>query len=151
MPEAPLNHLAAELFRTFSRFEYSLKAAGFHRGDGDAEPDWRTFALSIEAGLQNPNGEELREAIDYILHNPPKKQVIRNGVLEWSDAPPTTNSRADLILLYVRRVRNNLFHGGKFNGRWFEPERSKVLLRCSLVILQGCLEASPQVRNAYDN
>jgi hypothetical protein len=29
---ADLDDLATELFRTFARFEYSLKAAGFHDG-----------------------------------------------------------------------------------------------------------------------
>ena len=71
--ERELNLLAIELFQTFARFEYALKAAGFDHGDGDA----------------------------------------------------------------------------KFNGRWFEPERSEVLLRYALVILQACLNASNDVRQAY--
>jgi hypothetical protein len=35
-----LDQLAIETFRTFARFEYSLKAAGFHNANGDAKPDW---------------------------------------------------------------------------------------------------------------
>ena len=93
----------------------------------------------------------MRVAIDYVLNNPPKKQVIQNGLLEWNDSRPNTNSKADLVLLYVRRVRNNLFHGGKFNDHWFAPERSEELLRYSLVILNACLEASPDVLKAYNN
>jgi hypothetical protein len=31
----------------------------------------------------------------------------------------STTTVSDLILNSVHRVRNNLFHGGKFNGRWF--------------------------------
>lgn len=42
------NQLANEMFKVFSRTEYSLKAAGFHKGDGDAEADWRQFALAVE-------------------------------------------------------------------------------------------------------
>lgn len=151
MTEENLNKLATELFKTFARFEYALKASGFNNGDGDAQPNWRNFALSVEAQLQNPQTPELREAIDFMLQQSPKKQVIRNGLLEWDAAPPNTNSSADLILLYVRRVRNNLFHGGKFNGHWFAPERSEKLLRHSLVILEACLDASPQVKGAYNN
>lgn len=150
MSEEPLNRLASELFRTFSRMEYSLKATGFFCGGSEAKADWRRFASSIEAKLSNPDTDELREAIEYILHNPPKKQVTKDNLLAWSDAPPDANSKADLILLYVRRVRNNLFHGGKFNGRWFAPERSHELLRCSLIILRACLEAAPQVAAAYN-
>lgn len=146
-----LHSLATELFRTFARFEYALKAAGFHQGEGEAKPDWRKFALSIEPQFQNPTTGELRAAIEYLLDKPPKKQVIRNNMLEWSTAFPSTDSQADLILLYVRRVRNNLFHGGKFNGHWFAPERSEALLRYSLVILKNCLDASPQVATAYNS
>lgn len=145
-----LDQLAIKLFKTFARFEYALKATGFHNGDGKAQPNWRDFALSIEAQLKTPQTSELQEAINFILKHPPKKQVIKNGLLEWDAAKPSTDSNADLILLYVRRVRNNLFHGGKFNGHWFAPERSEKLLRNSIIILEECLEASPQVKKVYD-
>lgn len=84
----------------------------------------------------------------YILDHPPKKQIIADGVLTWSVSAPDTDLRSDRVLIYVRRVRNNLFHGGKFNGRWFEPERSELLLRHSLTILRTCLDASADVRQA---
>lgn len=147
--EESLNELAVEMFRTFSRFEYALKATGFH--NGKAEPNWRAFSASINAHLENPNNDALAEAIEYIIEQSPKKQIIENGNLSWSTARPDTNLQADLILLYVRRVRNNLFHGGKFNGRWFAPERSEQLLRHSLTILLSCLEASHEVNEAYHN
>ncbi|MBP6003683.1 MAG: hypothetical protein KA746_09645 [Pyrinomonadaceae bacterium] len=143
-----LDNLAKELFQKFSRFEYALKAAGFHTGEGEAKADWRNFALSIEKDLANPEGN-LKAAIEYILTQPPRKQVIRNGLLEWDPSAPTTNSQADLILLYIRRIRNNLFHGGKFNGHWFDPPRSAELLRSSLTVLDACLEASTDVRVAF--
>jgi hypothetical protein len=149
--EDVLNGLAIELFRTFSRFEYALKAAGFHNGEGRATPNWRNFAVSIETWFENPHSPELREAIRYLRQHPPKKQIIQNGLLKWSTGNTNTDSRADEILLYVRQVRNNLFHGGKFNGNWFAPQRSEKLLRYSLIILQACLEASPQVAKAYHN
>ena len=149
--EKQLNRLATELFKTFSRFEYSLKASGFNNGDGNAEPNWRIFAESVSKIFEDPEAGEFADAIRYIIDHPPKKQIVSDGVLEWSEAVPQTDLRADLVLLYVRRVRNNLFHGGKFNGRWFAPERSEALLRNSLVILRQCLEASEPVKEAYDH
>ena len=146
-----LDELATRLFREFARLEYALKAAGFHNGDGRAEPNWRNFAMSIEGTFANLRSKSTRQAIDYILAHPPKKQVVRDGVLDWEDAQPATDSHADLILLYVRRVRNNLFHGGKFNGRWFDPERSVELLRYSIEVLDACLAASDAVKDAYDH
>lgn len=144
-----LDQLAGEMFRTFARFEYALKAAGFHKGDGAAEPNWRLFAESLSAVFDDPCTLDLKEAVQYILDHPPKKQIVDAGNLAWSEAAPSTNLRSDLALTYVRRVRNNLFHGGKFNGRWFEPQRSELLLRHCLTILHTCLKASDDVRRAF--
>jgi hypothetical protein len=149
--EQKLDKLSYDFFKLFSRFEYSLKATGFHSGEGDAKPDWRKFAESVSGIFENPKNNELREAIQYISNNPPKKQVIKQGLLEWSQANPTAALKSDLMLSYVRRVRNNLFHGGKFNGHWFAPERSEPLIRHSLVILNACLKASPKVWGAYND
>ena len=48
-----LDQLAVELFKKFARIEYSLKAAGFHRGEGPAWPNWDTFASSVRGVLEN--------------------------------------------------------------------------------------------------
>ena len=152
-----LDRLASDLFRTFARFEYALKAAGFYQHatphDDAAKPDWTAFARSVRDALNNPADADLREAVEYILGHPPQKQIIRDETLDWREAlPPTTpGDRADLVLMLVRRVRNNLFHGGKFSAQWFDPTRSEQLLRHSLTILRGCLEASPTVHGAYRN
>lgn len=149
--ERELNELAMELFKTFARFEYALKATGFHKGDGAAEADWRNFAESVAALLEDPQEERLKEAVTYILEHPPKKQVIADGTLEWDACIPQTDLRSDRILIYVRRERNNLFHGGKFNGHWFEPQRSAELLQHSLTVLDACLRKSNEVGEAYRN
>lgn len=149
MTDDELTELAKELFRTFARFEYALKNAGFHTGDGEAKPHWRNFALSIDGSLDEQGDPDLAAAIGYVLEQPPHKQIVRNGALDWELAPPQTDSRADLVLIYVRRVRNNLFHGGKFNGHWFDPDRSENLMKSSLVILNAALVASTPVRLAY--
>lgn len=148
-PHESLDRLAAKLFHVFSRTEYALKAAGYNNGDGNAEANWNKFALAVEGVVANPTSPELKEAIDFIFNAPPKKQIIADGIIEWASVEPNTNSRADKLLQYVRRIRNNLFHGGKFNGHWFAPERSEPLLRHSLVILNACVEATREVREAY--
>lgn len=77
--ENELNKLAADLFRTFARFEYALKAAGFHKGDGKAEANWREFAVSTAPLFDNPQDEAFRAAIAYILEHPPNKQMVEGG------------------------------------------------------------------------
>ena len=144
-----LDDLASQLFQVFSRTEYALKASGYNNGDGAAEANWKKFALAVEGVVANPSSLEVKEAIDFMFNAPPKKQIIVGGNIQWKVSEPSSNSRADKLLIYVRRVRNNLFHGGKFNGHWFEPERSEPLLRHSLVILSACVESVLEVREAY--
>jgi hypothetical protein len=74
-----LEVLSNRLFKTFARCEYALKAAGFHKGDGAAEPDWRTFAGSIRDVLEKPEDAKLKAAIAYMMEEPPKKQMVRQG------------------------------------------------------------------------
>ena len=150
-----LDRLVNDFFRTFARFEYALKVTRFYRRTGDdaAQPDWTAFARSVSDALNKPADASLGEAIEYILHCPPRKQVIRDDTLGWIEGMPTPRpgDRADLVLMLVRRVRNNLFHGGKFSHEWFDPTRSEQLLTHSLRILHGCLEASAVVHDAYHN
>ncbi|MGF1767070.1 hypothetical protein L4D06_06755 [Enterovibrio makurazakiensis] len=146
-----LDTLSFDFFKLFSRIEYSLKAASFHSGDGKANPNWTSFAQDIDAKFQAVNDKNLEVCKQYILDNPPKKQVIEQGKIKWSDTAPTPVNDTDLLLLYVRRVRNNLFHGGKFNGNWFAPERSQELLNSSIVVLQYALASNEQVKEAFDN
>lgn len=147
--EDKLDRLATELFRTFARFEYALKAAGFHNGDGRAQANWRSFAETVTELFDDPQEDSVKHAIAYMLEYPPNKQVVKDGALGWDAAVPQTDLQSDRVLLYVRRVRNNLFHGGKFNGRWLAPQRSSELLQHSLTILHACLAASKQVNEAY--
>jgi hypothetical protein len=50
----------------------------------------------------------------------------------------------------VRCVRNNLFHGGKFNIEVLEDTaRTEKLLSSSLTVLAACLDIAPQQQAAY--
>lgn len=71
--------------------------------------------VPLRTSLKTPPTPEVHQAIEYILKEPPKKQFIVNGSIEWRDIAPQSNSNAEILFQYIRRVRNNLFHGGKFN------------------------------------
>lgn len=148
-----LDQLASEFFKEFARSEYALKAAGFHNGKDngsiDAKADWSKFAKKVEALIQAPDSAELSAAVDFLFNQPPKKQMICNGKLRWCDVPPNQKLKADDLLIYVRRVRNNLFHGGKFNVDWGDPERSAQLIQNSLVIIKACVNFVDITRDAY--
>lgn len=42
--------LASDFFFRFARFEYALKAAGFHFGKGNAKPNWSKFSKVEKSG-----------------------------------------------------------------------------------------------------
>ena len=144
-----LHDLASKFFREFSRLEYSLKACGYNNGDGPAEANWSRFARAIEQAVANST-DEVKQDIDFLLSEPPKKQFINAGVMEWRSAPANTGSRSDDLFVYIRRVRNNLFHGGKFNGNWFAPERSEMLMSASLTVMRWAVTQDQRVFEAYN-
>lgn len=150
MLDTDLDALGFRFFKMFSRFEYSLKAAGFHNGPGKAEPNWDKFAMSIIGKYNRNSDKTISSATEYIMRNPPKTQIIKDGKLDWEE---TKADGPDILklLLYIRRVRNNLFHGGKFNGHWFAPERSEMLMKYAIVVLNACLQASNDLNDAYNN
>jgi hypothetical protein len=143
--------IALDFFKTFARFEYALKDADYHCGNGEAKPDWCKFAKSVETLFEESSSEELRAAMKYFMNDPPKKQVVKDGKLDWDDCRPSGNLKSDLVLTYVRRVRNNLFHGGKFHKHLLNSERNEKLMTYSLVVLKHCLQASPKVDQFYQN
>ncbi|MGA2333724.1 MAG: hypothetical protein ABSG75_18455 [Syntrophales bacterium] len=126
-----------EFFVTFSRFEYALKESGFVRADkkGDAQPDWDKFISLVSreeyTALMSILNREL-----YITDSPPKKQIVRNGKLQWSDLPKSGIKNVGSLLNAVRRVRNNLFHGGKFSTDYNCESRNQRLVTDALTILK---------------
>ncbi len=76
----------------------------------------------------------------YLQQHPPKKQVLDNGHVRWVDRQGTSGSAIGDVLLSVRTVRNNVFHGGKFpDGMITDPLRDEQLIRDCLQVLSGLL------------
>jgi len=154
--------LLLKFFLNFSRFEYALKASGyFQRGrlnrqnfpaPPDAKPDWNRFGESIKNTFKMDQNDELQRACQYILDNPPMKQVIVNDSIAWeTPVRPQSQSDVEFLLRMVRSVRNNLFHGAKHNIELHEDiQRTELLLDNGLIILRECLRLSPQVKNEFD-
>jgi len=158
--------LLLEYFLTFSRFEYALKDSGlFKRPNNneiknfkekgvlpEAKPDWNKFATSLLNVFRTDRTKALKQACEYILDFPPMKQVIINDVIGWeTPLRPDSESEVAFLLRMVRCIRNNLFHGGKYNiDVHVDTERTEMLLRSSLVILEECLSLATQVRQAFD-
>jgi hypothetical protein len=142
-----------EFFLTFARAEFALKNSGFVKGnEGKVSPDWDGFAASITDTFTKHKSDDLRQAANYILDNPPMKQVLRQNTLMWEANVPDGNLKEiEVLIRLVRRIRNNLFHGAKHNITVFEDtERTSQLLKSSLIVIQECLLLVPLVKAIYD-
>lgn len=148
--------LAWQFFVFFSRFEYALKKDPRYlmSGKGDAKPNWDRFAsCNNKRFIQlSESDTSLKETVEYFLAFPPRKQICRNGQLAWSE-PLYWQKNAPLLvwlLLCIRTVRNNLFHGGKFpQFPVSDPSRNYELIEHSLVILSHCLTLDPTVERTF--
>lgn len=132
----------------FSRFECALKRAGFAIGSAESvHPAWDSFSSRYRSVFDPSQSTELRAACDYFTAVPPRKQILDAGVLDWSEPQfRTTEPFFTWLLLRVRSVRNNLFHGGKFPIAPIEdPARNPDLLSHSLTILYACLSLDAAV------
>jgi hypothetical protein len=141
-----------KLFVVFSRFGFALKEHGFVAGRSgeDAKPDWDRFS---EESVLKGFVEEIRQDTEVreLLDNPPMKQIVvcHNDGSKSCDWKAPTNRPDELmaqLLLAVRRVRNNFFHGGKHG----EDARDERLCRAALRILSECLKRHDGVRNLFE-
>ncbi len=135
--ESRLDELAFSFFKLFAQYEYCLKERGFFWVDRkrNVYADWDRFANEVVGrNFREELGEAL-QAADYILDHPPKRQTLEEGRIVWTDVPSTDKS-VQMLFGHICRVRNNLFHGAKFNGTWFDPVRSEALLESSYMILR---------------
>jgi hypothetical protein len=140
----PAEHrdLVCQFLLVFSRFEAALKTATYARQDGERlVVEWRRFAREAGAAAVVPIG-----GVDVLVNNPPGRQTIIDNRLQFVAEQQAAEVTAEWLLEMVYRVRNNLFHGGKWPP---QPERDGALLRASLAALAFFLDLSPRVREAY--
>jgi hypothetical protein len=148
-PEVNIDALAFAIFKLFAQYECALKAMGFVKAGhgGRAEPDWDRFVREVGRNLVTGSDREIADARRYLLSNPPKKQIVDSGRVKWQ-AVDNRDKSAAALFGHIRRVRNNLYHGGKFHRRWIEPDRSLLLLRCALTLLDALVRKDRNLERA---
>ena len=152
----PTKKLVCEFLHIFSRFEYALKKTNFLKKGvrGNAEANWDKFAkyLDTKTLLSAVNSKNFQAGVIYFFDHPPKKQIINdNGILGWKDEViPENQQNFEKLLTLVRRARNNLFHGGKFqSGEVAGSDRDKKLIKLGLVILEECLNLDTVIEQEF--
>lgn len=134
--------LVQQFFELFSRFEYALKREGFLPETGDATPNWSLFQKSIVGRFTEVRDTDFVNAVLYLKQNPPRKQIVAAGTLEWKDVRQSGEADEYFVLDCVRRIRNNLFHGAK-DDSISDPARDTELLRHGIAVLTGVLKIAP--------
>lgn len=144
-------NLVCEFFSVFSRFEFTLKKAGFvsaNRGRR-AAPDWSRYCKQIGANLSTDGNEGLAKAIRDLIADPPQVQIAKGNTAIWNSVPLRGNSDVERALDATQRVRNNLFHGGKHTPH-SPAGRDETLVRAALVVLHACLSVDDDFRAIYE-
>ncbi len=146
-------NLVLEFFLTFSRFECALKNSIIYASlrRNSVEPNWDLFVSDIRGSFNVEGNVQLSEAVAYLLSNPPKIQQLKDGAILWEDRVFQENEpELNRLCLSIRDVRNNLMHGGKFQGR-YEPDisRNYILLKSSVTILNEWLELSEDIKQLF--
>lgn len=153
MANPELDDLAFRFFKLFAQYEWALKAMGHvypHRQTGAAMADWDAFSNAGGAQVLTLQQAEAKAAIEYLFTSPPKLQVYVDGKLGWRPVSGEVHT-AQALFGHIKRIRNNLYHGGKFNGAWLEPERNGDLIGHALAILSTLLEQNDELRQAISS
>ena len=136
-----------ELMRVIARFEYALKEAGYGKtkNNGVVEVDWDKFS---NKSLKSCFFKEVRKIgiAPTILENPASNQIIDGTNLAWKSAAPPTNVQD--LMAAVRRVRNNLVHGGKSGDK--DSDRNDKLVSEAIEVLLEALQFDSTVRSMFE-
>lgn len=146
--------LAWHFFVFFSRFEYALKRTDYLApGAGSAQAHWDRFASDHNAKFSALSNRALGSAIWYLKRSPPRKQIRKDGDLAWSDLCEYDPGDPLLVwlLLSVRVVRNNLFHGGKFpQFLVIDSSRDRNLIESAIIVLNNALLLNNDVQHHFN-
>lgn len=143
---------AFELFCAFSRFEYALKAHPSHRycrpGPGHSTTSaWERLASDLTEACFDDIAA--RGVAPTIREQPPKRQVALEAVdgyaPEWETPPEPTTTKS--LIDAVKRVRNNLFHGGKHGTPDFA--RDPLLIAEALEVLGEILSRDEDLERLF--
>ncbi|HBW1386498.1 TPA: hypothetical protein MEH29_004460 [Klebsiella pneumoniae] len=129
-----------------ARIEYALLLTG-HVSKKTAwlQADWVGFAESMSGKLLSQGSKKLQESVKLLSEEPPNQYLANYN---WEPRAYKKGLSADsLAILAAKDVRNNLFHGIKFNNP--DLHRNNDLIDAAYIVLRGCLMANVQLNEFY--
>lgn len=133
--------LAFEFLKTYSFLEAGVKnlspesCRALPRSLEVKNVELKNFVTNHASDFFNKNCEE---SVSFLLANPPKIQIISNNAIIF-EAKPLSGSQEAQIIDCIRRVRNNVFHGGKATKE--SDDRNRELLVHSTKILKRIIDS----------
>ena len=100
---------------------------------GEAQVNWQEFDDKCAAKYSLSD-----EALS-LIRDPPQSQTYINGHCGWEETVlDREKTELGKVLLVVKTIRNNLFHGGKASQKeWDDPSRNLFLLRNGKAVIDN--------------
>ena len=139
---------AYRLFKVMMRLEFGLKETGYCRlaRKQSAEIDWDRFA-NERLGESFFDAIKVEGNVNVLLQTPPKRQIADGqGYLSWEQVGPVSNIQE--LIGSIRRVRNNLFHGGKSGDP--DKGRNDALVDNALSVIDAILRHDHDLRMIFE-
>ncbi|WP_339867064.1 hypothetical protein [uncultured Algoriphagus sp.] len=140
--------LCSDFLILYSRFEYALKECGFLQTSTRVMASIEKYVSSIKDKFKLESGSKLEVAINFIIESPPKVFQIRNESLIWEEKKEDGET-LEVLPEYLRRVRNNLLHGGKFYGGIETGSRNLNLISNSIIIIEYWIDLNEDVKSKF--
>ena len=144
--------LVCEFFGVVARFEYAMKATTYCTGDryGNALPNWRELKEKLGQPISEVEASPAVEAIAYLLEEPPQVQMYVDGRVEFVQLELDGENSGAKAIDAAKRVRNNLFHGGKHTPH-SPPERDTRLIKASMAVIEACLSVNEALNTEFEH
>lgn len=133
-----------KFFILFSKFECALKRTGFLQSLDEGQ----NAQASIDNFLNTTLPADFYEhclndtTIKPLLNHQPKKQIVKGGQLSWKEEHIQIDDNIKLRAVLCR-LRNNLFHGGKYpNAFQDEVARDHKLLDAGIALINSMVKQS---------
>lgn len=139
---------ADRFFKVMMRLEFALKEIGYCRtaNNQKAEVDWDRF-VNERLGASFFDEVNAEGNASVLIQSPPKRQTVDgHGYLAWDQTGAVSNVQE--LIGSLRRIRNNLFHGGKSCDP--DRDRNDALVGNALCVVDSILQKDHDLRMMFE-
>lgn len=144
----------------FARYEYAIKMNGYVCVNDKkiiTGVNWNKYEAKIQKKNISLKDKEIKKILCYLDMEPVKQYIYDNNVISLNAMKPDGNDIVRLSV-YLRRIRNNLFHGMKFYSKLNEDlnerlsnksSRTSRLISFGIKIIDFLVSLDSDLHNDY--